>query len=225
VNARFAAPRMLIGTVVVAVGIGACALLASSESGQPGLGPGLAQFTTTPPPAPATTVGPVRPRVEYDLATVLISAVDASFRPADPARYPQGPLDAAAAARLEPDPSAERARLAAHGFQRGYQRAWTSTAGDVIGAAVYQFGDGSGAQGYLSDGASIVLGEGAEQFPLQIEGGHGFAQIDGSTAVHTVAFARGAYFSCSSRRASTPPSAGNGWFGWQPPSCSGCRRS
>ena len=187
-------PRLLTATVTLAFGIAAYALLASSDTGQPGFGSTFAPVTTTPRQAPATTACPVRPRVEYDLATVLIPGIDPSFQPADRARYPQGPLDAAAAARLEPNPSVERDRLASHGFQRGYQRAWTNTGSDVIGAAVYQFGDQPGAQGYMSDGASTVLRQGAEEFPVQLEGGHGFTQVDGSLTLHTVAFARGPYF-------------------------------
>ena len=184
----------MMGAITVAFGIAAFAILASSETGHPGFGLASPRVTTTPRHAPVKTAGPVRPQVEYDLATVLIPGIDASFHPADRARYPQGPLDASAAARLEPNPSVERARLASHGFQRGYQRAWTTAARDVIGAAVYQFGDEPGAQGYLSDGASTVLRQGAEAFPVQLEGGQGFTQVDGSMTIHTVAFARGPYF-------------------------------
>lgn len=193
-KSRVPPSRFLTATVTVAFAVAAYALLASSDNGRPGLGSTLARVTTTTGQPPVTTAGPVRPRVEYDLATVLIAGIDASFQPADRARYPQGPLDAAAAARLEPDASAERDRLASHGFQRGYQRAWTTTASDVIGAAVYQFGDEPGAQGYLSDGASTVVRQGAEEFAVQLEGGHGFTQVDGSLTIHTVAFARGPYF-------------------------------
>ena len=193
-NARLASPRVLIGTVAIVVAIGAYAFLASSDSGESGFFSPVPSVTTAPADKPETAAGPVRPQVEHDLATVLLTTIDPTFQPADPARYPQGPLDAAAAARLEPNPSAERARLARHGFQRGYQRAWTTTTGQVIGAAVYQFGDESGAQAYMSDGTSIVLRQGAEEFPVQVEGGHGFTQLDGSATIHTVAFTRGPYF-------------------------------
>lgn len=192
-NVRVLAPRLIIGTVTVAIAIAAYALLASPDTKPPDLGP-FASVPTTPGEAPVTTAGPVRPRIEYDLATVLITGIDVSFQPADPGRYPQGPLDAAAAARLEPNPSVERDRLASDGFQRGYQRAWTTTASDLIGAAVYQFRDEAGAQRYLSDGASTVLRQGAEEFAVQIEGAHGFTQVDDAMTIHTVAFGRGPFF-------------------------------
>lgn len=192
-NACVALPRLLIGTVTIAFGLAACSL-ASTDRAHPGSGPAPPTVTTTTLQEPVTTVGPVRPQVEYDLGTVLIPTIDETFQPADPARYSQGPLDVAAAARLEPNPSGERVHLSSLGFQRGYQRVWTTTAGDVIGAAVYQFGDEPGARGYLSDGASTVIRQGAEEFSVQLEGGHGFTQMDGSSTIHTVAFARGRYF-------------------------------
>jgi hypothetical protein len=196
-----------VGGVAAGFVVAAYALLAGTGASSPSwpLGAG-----TAPAPGPvaagATDAGggsaahdspgpdrAVRPAVEHDLATVLVSRLG-GFEPADPARFRQGPLDANAAAHLEPNPSAERARLTARGFQRGYQRAWTAASGEVVGAVVYQFGDDAGAHGYLDDGATVVLGQGGEELDVPLQPARGFVHSDGASTVTTVAFARGPYF-------------------------------
>ncbi len=155
--------------------------------------------------------GPARPDVEHDLATLLLPALGPRFHPADRARFPQGPLDLAAAARLEPDPDAERHALESRGFQRGYQRTWTTASGDVVGAVAYQFDAAPGAEGYLTEGASTVAAQGGQEFPVPFERARGFSQRDGALTVHTVSLTRGPYFFLffvgSERGALTPDDA------------------
>lgn len=191
-----------MGGVAAGFVVAAYALLAGTGASSPSwpLGAGTA---LVPGPEAAGTADAgrhraggdraVRPAVEHDLATVLVSRLG-GFEPADPARFRQGPLDANAAAHLEPNPSAERARLTARGFQRGYQRAWTAASGEVVGAVVYQFGDDAGAGGYLEDGATVVLGQGGEELAVPLHPARAFVQAGGAGTVTTVAFARGPYF-------------------------------
>lgn len=143
-------------------------------------------------PASTTTTTPA----DRLVAELLLEELPmASFERADDV-LGAGSLDLEAAAAAESDVEAERALLAARGFERGASRAWLGPAQDVVYLAIYDFADADGAAAYLRAGADALLERGATPFEVpEVDGALGFTTVeegpDSTFTAHAVAFARG----------------------------------
>ena len=150
--------------------------------------------------APTTTTAITAAPADAGLAAALLADLGGGYeRLADDPARALGPLDLAAAARVEQDEPAERSLLETRHFEAGHSRAWRHDDGRVAYAAVYRFATPADAAAYLVDGFITLEGRGAAVYDVaDPPGARGFSQAaatEGTSDVaHGVAFVRDRHF-------------------------------